>query len=320
MKNSCLIVVLLTILIGCKKENANRNNAVSNTPKSIIYQDLDTVTGNYVTTQTYYLFPDSSGIYFDSAQVSIPNLSPNQITIIFNHSLFNSKKYIFYSNSFFSLDSNDVSIIKFDNNNRIFELHDHYSLILDEPTFTGDGSNNELSYSNFSTPYTFLSHFGSLYLTGSVNSFIYKYDIKTANSDSLTIESGIHPDGIYKHLRYTVISDEKENNCNLFQMSGIIHPVDGVNSISSLLFMQIVSKIPIPNIKSKLVKSIFITQVFDGDILSGGFTSYVKYADFSYEFDSNNRVTKAVITPHFDPQYITSAFPFIKPSRILISY
>ncbi len=314
----CLFVVILSF--GCKKENANRNNSVINTtPKSIIYQDLDTATRNYVTTQTIHLFPDSAGIYFDSVHI-IDAATSNFTSVIFNHDLFNSKKYLSYKRMYYLYsDSNDVSIIKFDSNNRISEIHDEYSLQLDEPTLIGFGANNELMYSNFSTPYTHFSHFASTNLCCSVNSSLLSFDFKTANNDSITVESGRHPDGLVKHIKYTIILDEKENNCNLMQLSGIIHPVDGLNSESTHLFKDIVSRIPLPNIKTKLVKSIYITQIFDGEYLYPGISNYIKYADFNYEFDSENRITKAIITPYYDIQYFTSEIPFY-PKRILFTY
>ncbi|MBK6275462.1 MAG: hypothetical protein IPF58_12565 [Saprospirales bacterium] len=60
-------MLLFASYLAVKNSNKTSFN-YDNIPSSIIYQDLDTTTGNYITTQTFYLFPDSAGIYFDSIQ------------------------------------------------------------------------------------------------------------------------------------------------------------------------------------------------------------------------------------------------------------
>ena len=316
MKNTILITLLIVFGYGCKKENSNRNNTIiSNTPKSIIYQDLDTTTGNYITTQTFYLFPDTAGIYFDSVQIQDP-VSSDIATAVFHHVYFNSKKYLFYDNFLGAVDSNDVAVIKFDNDNRITKLHDRYSLLLDEPTYTDDWSNNGLGYGVFSSN-SILSSFSTILTSNaSVTDFSYNFDVIAANSDSMKIESGRnHDQGIYdRALKYTVLFDNKHNNTNLIQLSGyLFNNFGNLNNATTNIFKFVVSKIPFAKSTMNLVKTIYITE-------NQGESMYKKYADFSYEFDSDNRVTKATIQ-----NYYFDGFDFVFPNvvsskRILFTY
>lgn len=311
----CFCFIL--ICFSCKKENANRNDTIKTTPKSIVYQDLDT-NGNYITTQTFYLFPDSAGIYFDSIGLSFTD--PSILFLLpINHFLYNSKKYmIFNSNPI--IDSSSVPLIKFDSNNRISNFYDYYNLTTEETADLGSWSNNELAYSGFSTSNIFLSHFASSDVSGSISDFSFNFDIITANNDSMNVVSGKNHDAFYdRQVKYTVLFNKEDNNCNLIQLSGITYlPFGNLNNNTSQVYSYL-SKIPLPKLNTKLAKSIYITEVAGGNPLYGGFAAYVKYADFEYEFDSNNRVTQATITPSFDAQY-SIYLPLLLPKRILINY
>ena len=311
-----LFLVIICILFSCQKGNSNKPaSTTSNIPSSIIYQDLDTTTGNYITTQTFYLFPDSAGIYFDSVHI-IDAATSNFTSIVLNHGLFNSKKYLFYINTFPNLDSNEVSVIKFDNNNRIMKLHDHFSLLLDQSIDLDNWSNNGIDYNNFASSDTVLSSFSTILSNiASVIDMSYNFDVKDANSDSMKIESGInHDQGFYdRAIKYTVYFDNNPNNTNLIQLSGYLYDNSlAIGSTTSYIY-DLAKKIPFPNLKMKLVKSIYISEYL-------GNTLYGKYVDFTYEYDNENRITKATIKTYYI-DYSGVIYPnYITTKRILFTY
>ncbi len=309
------LIFLLICITCCKKENANRNDTINTTPKSIIYQDSNAVSGNYFTKQSIYLFPDSAGIYFDSVHI-IDAATSNFSSVIFNHSFFNSRKYLFYNNTFPNLDSNEVSVMKFDNNNRITKLHDHFSLLLDQSIDLDNWSNNGIDYNNFASSDTVLSSFSTILSNiASVIDMSYNFDVKEANSDSMKIESGInHDQGFYdRAIKYTVYFDNNPNNTNLIQLSGYLYDNSlAIGSTTSYIY-DLAKKIPFPNLKMKLAKSIYISEYL-------GNTLYGKYVDFTYEYDNENRITKATIKTYFIDYSGVIYTNYITTKRILFTY
>ncbi len=309
-----LSFLVVFIAFSCKKENANRNNSIINTtPKSIIYQGLDTSTGVYGTFQTFYLYPDSNGIYFDSVSHRLVN-DPTVSTDHYNYTMFNSKKYLTLNTSPL-IDSTNRPVIKFDNNNRITAIYDRYNLLTDAPTNLDDITNNEISYNNFGTSTTFISHFATLNAFGSTSDFSYNFDVVKANNDSMNIVSGKNHDQIIydRIFKYTVLFDTKLNNSNIILLSGYLYqPFGNLNSQSSIMYRFKINLIPFPKLSLPLAKSIYITE-------DQGVSKRLKLKDFSYEFDENNRVTKAIIQ-----NYYSTALGILIPerytSRILFTY
>lgn len=306
-----LFLVIICILFSCQKGNSNKPaSTTSNIPSSIIYQDLDTTTGNYITTQTFYLFPDSAGIYFDSIQGNFIN-STDFTSIIFNHTLFNSKKYLIFDVTSKILDSNLVSILKFNSQNSIISVHDFYSLIYDGENYIGGNQNNDFGYTN-----SVLSSIGIHEPYSAAESDMsYNFDVKSHNSDSMKIVSGRNHDQIEldRLLKYTVYFDNKLNNTNLIQLSGYLYdyflPIG--NSTSNTY--GFIRNFPFPNLNMKLAKSVYITEYL-------GTVIYEKYADFTYEFDSENKVTKATIKTYYI-DYSGVIYPnYITTKRILFTY
>ena len=298
------ILVFLLLISGCKRETVNKIPTSTN-PATIIYQEFDTMTNSFITVTSINLYYDSIGVYFDS----ISGQTGNTTTV--NHSLYATKRYLIL-NLYPVLDSTNTNLIKFDNTGRIVELHDYYNLLTDKTASEGDWSNNEIAYNNFSGSSPVLSHFATMDVFSSISDFSYNFDVTDYYNDSMKIGTGRNHDAFYdRYLKYTVNFDTSTNNSNLLSLSGYLinGSIGNINSTASYLFANI-NLLPIPKLNMKLAKSIYATE-YSGDPV------YIKLADFSYEFDTENRVTKATINYYNSNQFFVSN---ILTKRILINY
>ena len=311
----CLLLVI--IAISCKKENANRNPAtVNTTPKSIIYQLYDTSIRNYVTYQSYKLFRDSGNLYFDSVYLEIDNIYYPDNKIIFNHSMYNSNNWLLNSNTT-NFDSSQVSIIRL-NNGRIAQIDLSYNLLTNE-TYVSE-QNTHFEYANFLYGTPILTKiYDSLLVQGNVSGL----EVVNASKDSMKIVQERQFDYIGNAAKYTVIFDSIENNTNLLQLSGYIIGPSGYNpyltnqnfgfGIIHIGTFSELQYLPFPNLNMKLAKSIYITQYYETEM-------YEKYVDYTYEFDTENRVKVA----HLKYYNVKSNYNYYETTeneyRILFNY
>lgn len=304
LRSLCLLVVILSF--SCKKENAYRNNSVINTtPKSIIYQFYDTSIKNYVTFSSYQLYRDSNDIYFDSF---VRTGFPYDATYAFNFSRYNNRKYLIPRSSPSSFyDSTAASIIQFDTLGRIIKTLDLYNLI------TESGGGGELfefylGYGNSLTGHPILNYADPHALSPSVRMTSLSFNVTNADDDSMLIESGWNEsDPENPPTNYTVIFDSKENNTNLFALSGFGSPLDPQRSCNTF---DDIRNIPLPKLNMKLAKAIYLTKSLEAPV------PYQKMADFSYLFDDNNRVIQATFQ-YYEFDGSTSLF---NNRRILFTY
>lgn len=306
MKSKLILTISIAFifLAACEREDVNRNTTEESLPANIIYQTFDTTSKTFITTESYNLYQDTNQIYLDSFSVQF--YTNPFITFPFNYSLFNSRKYV---RANFLDTSDDISaLIKFDNTGRITAIHDRYSISADATTSGGDFSNNEIGYTDFPTG-NILSHFASIGLIGpTMNQLSYNFDIIAANNDSMNVVSGYDDDG--RALKYTVIFESADNNTNIMQLSGyLFEPFKPVyQRVSNLFFFT--RRLPMPKLNMKLAKSIYVTESLD-------MPRYKKVADFSYEYDGQNRLTKATII--YSVNSLFSGYPDVT-QRILFNY
>ena len=295
------ISVIFLFLCSCERENINRinNNTI---PANITYQLQDTSnsSGNFVTFLSVDLFPDSNEIFFDSVRFQpnppiIPSMPDIKFTYKLDFSRFASKKYLIVKDNYsFVTDTTTASVVHFDNAGRIKQLNDIYILATDE--YFGDYWTNFLQYQNFSSSSSIWS---SISVDGfsSISDMSYNFDVLDANEDSMHVATGRNHDalGFDRIYKYTVNFNSRTNNTNIAALCGYIgfdfddinyfYPYNGNRATGIYSWLKF---IPFPKTNKKLAKSIYLTE-FMGAAMNN------KIADFSYEFDTQNRITKATI-------------------------
>lgn len=310
--SSLQILICILAFIACKNTPDIIDKTASTIPKSITYQNLNITTGTFDTTVFVRLYPDSNNIYFDSATTSFFGGTP--FNVKFNKSLFASKKYLIAQIGE-SFDSNFVSLLKFDNQNRIIQVHDAFNLVTDLPSTSlgTSGYYNTIEYNSNSTS-TMISNLSRIYdpFVGLQSNGSFNFDITHISNDSIKVVSGRNTDQTFydRTFKYTTIFENKKNNCNLALLSGIMYSLSSgsYNEQFTTMFINFIKQIPIPKLNTKLPAHIYLTEEY-------GISVNRRLADFTYEFDNLNRVTKATIINY---QYEPSGN--ISTNRILINY
>lgn len=329
MKTKFLHFVYAIIILICACERENVNKITNNTiPVNITYQLEDTLTSSFVTYLSVNLYADSSETFFDSISLQanpplIPSMPDFQPVYKMDYSRFNSNKYIIVKNNFsFVTDTTTAPVIHFDNEGRIKQLNDIYTLATDE--YVRDYWTNFLQYQNFSTSSSIWS---SISVDGfsSISDMSYNFDVLDANEDSMHVVTGRNHDqtSFDRIYKYTVNFDSRTNNTNIAALCGYISfDFDDVaffnfgnyNNRATSIY-QWLKFIPLPKTNKKLANSIYLTEFMGGAMNN-------KIVDFTYEFDTVNRITKATIDYSYtgtDPYW--SYYLNTKPSvRILFNY
>ncbi|MBK9328680.1 MAG: hypothetical protein IPM95_05030 [Sphingobacteriales bacterium] len=275
-------IVILSSITGCMKENIT----VNTTPVSMIIQRMDTTVHDFVTVMTLQFHSDTDPVYYDSITYINPNGA--RVTQPIDFSFYSSLKCLIV-NSSSDLDTSRAPVIKLDNSGRIIELHDYYNLFTNETASAGDWSNNGFFYQSFSGMDSILSGFRLLDAFGSINSNSLQFQVVSANQDSMIIHQGNNHDmpSLDAILKYKVIfEDEQRNTTGLMSLSGYAIPYSYPSNTSNLF--GFVSALPLPKLNNQLARVVYASEYMGNPV-------NLKCAEFTYEFDDQNRVTSATI-------------------------
>lgn len=277
-------LIVLLFSTSCKNEPL-RPEDISNIPSNIIVKEKDS-NGVYQLMYAIKLFPDNSTLYFDSIHITSP--LGEEPSVVFDHSKYNSKKYLSVKYGDGNYTEHGLEVIHF-KNGIIKEYNVTYDIINDIKIDAFDGLFDLLS-----TGY-FLSYHQPIYSSSTGYSIRNEYltdSLNTTNIYSFLAANQMLEDSFYTATFYDI-----PNKTNLLYLSGVgdKYVYSFFNITSYLPTFQYghyaqglfcINKIPFPGLNMNLVK----TVTYKSPFYFKGVTE-----NYSYLFDAIGRVIKVNI-------------------------